>query len=184
MAKHNVFYVNSCGICYKLLVYLVISTIFFKQQIDKASHPQTLTLKRVLAAELHFRRDALLPPSGRWDAELRPAGEAAAVQHLRPGEAEGAHDGQAAVPHRLAEAPAGAHRHAELRPAHRGEERAQELAGVRVAALGEQRQPGSSLLLHLPQAVVAQQVRKSHQPVADAVAQRQAGGDGPARRPQ
>jgi len=131
--------------------------------------------------DLLLRRPPLLL-SGCRDAELGPAREPGAVEHLRPGEPERAHHGHAAVPHRLAQRPAGTHRPAELRQTHRGEERAQELLGVPVAQLGDEGQPGRRLLLGLPQRVVAQQVGDPHVPVAHPVAQRQGARDGSAHR--
>ena len=115
---------------------------------------------------------------GCRDTELGPSREPGTVEHLRPGEPERAHDGHAAVPHRLAQAPAGADRPAVLRQTHRSEQRAQELLGVPVAQLGDEGQPGRRLLLGLPQGVMAEQVGHPHVPVADPVAQRQGARDG------
>lgn len=143
---------------------------------------RSLTFQRLLVpGRLRLR---LLPPPlpGCRDTELGPAREPAAVEHLRPREPEGAHHGHAAVPHGPAQAPAGADRPAELRQAHRSEQRAQELLGVPVAQLGDEGQPGRRLLLGLPQRVVAQQVGDPHVPVADPVAQGQGARDGLAHR--
>lgn len=130
----------------------------------------------------HLLHRPLLLLPGHRDAELRPTREPGAVEHLGPREPEGAHHGDAAVPHGLAEVSAGADGAAELRQTHRGEERAQELLGVPVAELGDERQPGRRLLLGLPQGVVAEQVGDPHLPVADPVAQRQGARDGFAHR--
>lgn len=139
-----------------------------------------LTFQRLLVPDL--LRDPPLPLPGCRDAQLGPTREPGAVKHLRPREPERAHHGHAAVPHDLAQAPAGADRPAELRQAHRGEQRAQELLGVPVAQLGDEGQPGRRLLLGLPQRVVAEQVGDPHVPVADPVAQRQGARDGFAHR--
>lgn len=139
-----------------------------------------LTFECLLVPDLLRRPHVVL--AGRRDTQLRPAREPTAVEHLGPREPERAHHGHAAVAHGLAQAPAGAHRAAELLQAHGGEQRAQELLGVPVAQLGDEGQPGCGLLLGLPQRVVAQQVGHPHLPVADAVAQGQGARDGFAHR--
>ncbi|KAF3847858.1 hypothetical protein F7725_020886 [Dissostichus mawsoni] len=114
-----------------------------------------LTFKRLLVPDLLRRPPFLL--SGCRYTQLGPARKPGAVKHLRPLESERAHNGHAAVPYGLAQAPARANRPAELRQAHRSEQRAQELLGVPVAQLGDEGQPGRRLLLGLSQGVMAEQ---------------------------
>lgn len=61
---------------------------------------------------------------------------------------------------------------------HRGEERAQEDAGVRVALSGEERQPAGALLDGFCRRFVSQQVGHPHAVVAQALAQSHVGRDG------
>lgn len=112
------------------------------------------------------------------NAEVVVLGEAVALEHVRPGEAEGGHDRGAAVLHLDAERVARLNGLVQVVEADGGEERAQELLGVRVALLHDQRDPGSGLLQHLLHGLVAQQVGQPHVLVLDAVAQLQVGGDG------
>lgn len=111
-------------------------------------------------------------------AEVVVLGEAVALEHVGPGEAEGGHDRSAAVLHLYTERVARLDDFVQIIEAHRGEERAQELLGVRVALLHDQRDPGARLLQHLLHGLVAQQVGQPHVLVLYAVAQLQVGGDG------
>lgn len=112
------------------------------------------------------------------DAEVVVLGETVALQHVWPGEAEGGHDWSAAVLHLHAERVARLDGFVQVVEADRGEERAQELLGVWVALLHDQRDPGARLLQHLFHGLVAQQVGQPHVLVLYAVAQLQVGGDG------
>lgn len=112
------------------------------------------------------------------DAEVVVLGETITLEHVGPGEAEGRHDGSAAVLHLDTERVAGLDDFVQVIEAHRGEERAQELLGVRVALLHDQGDPGARLLQHLLHGLVAQQVGQPHVLVLDAVAQLQVGRDG------
>lgn len=116
--------------------------------------------------------------AGRGDAQVIVLGEAAAVQHVGPGEAEGGHYRRAAVLHLLAERVAGLDGLVEVVDADGREEGAEELARVRVALLLHQRDPGARLLQHLLHGFVAQQVGQPHVGVLDPPAQEQGGGDG------
>lgn len=91
-------------------------------------------------------------------------------EHLRPGEAEGLHDGGAAVPHGLAHPAARVDRPLQ---AHGSKERAQEDLRVRVAVLVHQRHPAAGLLLHLGHGLVLQQVGQHHPVVAHVVTEPQ-----------
>lgn len=112
------------------------------------------------------------------DAEVVILGETVALEHVGPGEAEGGHDRSAAVLHLHAERVAWLDGFVQVIEADRGEEGAQELLGVRVALLHDQRDPGARLLQHLLHGLVAQQVGQPHVLVLYAVAQLQVGRDG------
>lgn len=112
------------------------------------------------------------------DAKVVVLGEAVAVEHVGPGEAEGGHDRSAAVLHLHAERVARLDGLVQVVEADGSEERAQELLGVRVALLHDQRDPGARLLQHLLHGLVAQQVGQPHVLVLYAVAQLQVGRDG------
>ena len=112
------------------------------------------------------------------DAEVVVLGETVALKHVGPGEAEGGHDRSAAVLHLHAERVARLDGFVQVIEADGGEERAQELLGVRVALLHDQRDPGARLLQHLLHGLVAQQVGQPHVLVLYAVAQLQVGRDG------
>lgn len=112
------------------------------------------------------------------DAEVVVLGETVALEHVWPGEAEGGHDWSAAVLHLHAERVARLDGFVQVIEADRGEERAQELLGVWVALLHDQRDPGARLLQHLLHGLVAQQVGQPHVLVLYAVAQLQVGRDG------
>lgn len=105
------------------------------------------------------------------DAEVVVLGETIALEHVGPGEAEGRHDRGAAVLHLHTERVARLDGLVQVVQTNGGEERAQELLGVRVALLHDQRDPGSRLLQHLLHGLVAQQVGQPHVLVLDAVAQ-------------
>lgn len=111
-------------------------------------------------------------------AEIVVLGETVALEHVRPGEAEGGHDWSAAVLHLHAERVARLDGFVQVIEANRGEERAQELLGVRVALLHDQRDPGARLLQHLLHGLVAQQVGQPHVLVLYTMAQLQVGRDG------
>lgn len=112
------------------------------------------------------------------DAEVVVLGETVALKHVGPGEAEGGHDRSAAVLHLHAERVARLDGFVQVIEADGGEERAEELLGVRVALLHDQRDPGARLLQHLLHGLVAQQVGQPHVLVLYAVAQLQVGRDG------
>lgn len=116
--------------------------------------------------------------AGQRDAEVVVLGEAAAVQHVGPGEAEGGHDRGAALLHLLAERVARLDDLVQVVDADGGEEGAEELPGVGVALLLHQRDPGGGLLQHLLHRFVPQQVGQPHALVLDAPAQQHRGGDG------
>lgn len=114
----------------------------------------------------------------KGDAEVVVLGETVALEHVGPGEAEGRHDRSAAVLHLHAERVARLDGFIQVIEADRGEERAQELLGVRMALLHDQRDPGARLLQHLLHGLVAQQVGQPHVLVLYAMAQLQVGRDG------
>lgn len=116
--------------------------------------------------------------TGQRDAEVVVLGEAAAVQHVGPGEAEGGHHRGAALLHLLAERVAGLDDLVQVVDADGGEEGAEELPGVGVALLLHQRDPGGGLLQHLLHRLMPQQVGQPHALVLDAPAQQHRGGDG------
>lgn len=116
--------------------------------------------------------------AGQRDAEVVVLGEAAAVQHVGPGEAEGGHHRGAALLHLLAERVAGLDDLVQVVDADGGEEGAEELPGVGVALLLHQRDPGGGLLQHLLHRLMPQQVGQPHALVLDAPAQQHRGGDG------
>ena len=80
------------------------------------------------------------------DAKVVVLGEAVAVEHVGPREAEGGHDWSAAVLHLHAKRVAWLDGFVQVVEADGREERAQELLGVRVALLHDQRDPGARLL--------------------------------------
>lgn len=84
--------------------------------------------------------------AGQRDAEVVILGEAAAVQHVGPGEAESRHDRGAALLHLLAERVAGLDDLVQVVDADGSKEGAEELPGVGVALLLHQRDPGGRLL--------------------------------------
>lgn len=116
--------------------------------------------------------------AGQRDAEVVVLGEAAAVQHVGPGEAEGGHHRGAALLHLLAERVAGLDDLVQVVDADGGKEGAEELPGVGVALLLHQRDPGGGLLQHLLHRLMPQQVGQPHALVLDAPAQQHRGGDG------
>lgn len=125
------------------------------------------------------RREAvMIAAASRGDAQVIVVGEAAAIQHVWPGEAEGGHHWGAAVLHLLTERMARLDGLVQVVEADGREKRAEELARVRVAALLHQGHPGARLLQHLRQALVAQQVGQPHVLVLDPAAQKQRGRDG------
>jgi len=93
-----------------------------------------------------------------------------AGEHLRPGEAERLHDGDAAVPHGLAQPAA---RVDGPLQAHGRKQRAEEKLRAWVAVLVHQGHPAAGLLLHLRHGFVLQQVGQQHLVVANVVAQPQ-----------
>lgn len=96
--------------------------------------------------------------AGQRDAEVVILGEAAAVQHVGPGEAESGHDRGAAFLHLLAERVAGLDDLVQVVDADGSKEGAEELPGVGVALLLHQRDPGGRLLQHLLHRLMPQQV--------------------------
>lgn len=114
----------------------------------------------------------------RGDAQVVVQGEPLAVQHLGPGEAERVHDGRAAVFDALAQGPARLDGLVQVVQAHRSEQGAQELPGVRVTLLLNQRDPGRRLLQDLVHGFVAEQVGQAHLRVLDVVAQEEVCRDG------
>lgn len=116
--------------------------------------------------------------ASKRDAEIVVLGETVALEHVRPREAEGGHDRSAAVLHLHAERVARLDGFVQVIEADGGKERAQELLGVRVALLHDQRDPGARLLQHLLHGLVAQQVGQPHVLVLYAMAQLQIGRDG------
>lgn len=109
-------------------------------------------------------------------AEVVVEGETLTVQHLWPREAEGGHHGRATVPDTFAQRPARLDGLVQVIQAHGSEERAQELSGVRVALLLNQRDPRRSLLQNLVHGFVSEQVRETHLRVLYIVAQKEIGG--------
>lgn len=95
-------------------------------------------------------------------------------EHLRPGEAERLHDGDAAVSHGLAQPAARVDGPLQT---HGRKERAEEDLRARVAVLVYQRHPAAGLLLHLGHGLVLQQVGQQHLVVAHVVTQPQVVGD-------
>lgn len=116
--------------------------------------------------------------AGQRDAEVVVLGEAAAVQHVGPGEAESGHHRGAALLHLLAQRVAGLDDLVQVVDADGGKEGAEELPCVGMALLLHQRDPGGRLLQHLLHRLVPQQVGQPHALVLDAPAQQHRGGDG------
>lgn len=104
------------------------------------------------------RRREDVVAAGRGNAQVIVLREAATVQHLRPGEAEGGHDRGATVLHLLAERMARLDGLVQVVDADGREKGAKELARVRVTLLLHQRDPGAGLLQHFLHGLVAQQV--------------------------
>lgn len=116
--------------------------------------------------------------AGQRDAEVIVLGEAAAVQHVGPGEAESRHHWRAALLHLLTERVAGLDDLVQVVNADGSKEGAEEFPGVGVTLLLHQRDPGGGLLQHLLHRLVPQQVGQPHALVLDASAQEHRGGDG------
>lgn len=87
------------------------------------------------------------------NAQIVVDGKLLALQHLRPGKAVGLHDRSAAVPHRLAQRPAGVDGPVQ---AHWSKKRAEEHLRVSVASLCQKRHPAARLLLDLRHGLVVQ----------------------------
>lgn len=88
--------------------------------------------------------------------------EMVAVQHVRPRKAKRGHDGRAAALDALTQGPARLNRLVQIVQTNGGEKRAQELSGVGVTLLLNQRDPGRSLLQNLVHGFMSEQVRQAH----------------------
>ena len=104
-----------------------------------------------------------VPDTLAGDAHVVVQGELVAVQHGRPGKPVGLHPALTPSPDWLAERATGIDGSLQ---ADRGEQRAEEELGVRVALDVQQGDPAHALLRHLVQGVVLHQVGQAHLGVA------------------
>lgn len=191
---HSVQLVNRFAFCFQddLGVSIDVSYLFHfylqgKVIFAKGFHNVIVIIISVFAGFTHLwsflRGQQEVVAAGQGDAEVVVLGEAVTFQHVGPGKAEGGHDRGAAVFHLHAQRMARLNGLVQVVEADRGEERAKELFGVRMALLHDERDPGSRLFQHLLHGLVAQEVGQPHVLVLDAVAQLQVGGDGLAIAP-